>query len=219
MSLTKDDLQDIGEETIGPAYHEVFNEQPPSELDKVIIAAAVRQCTEASADRVSDEGYSESLLARFRVFGSLIAAGVMTLAMANLVIPLFYRGIDDSVIISEQNQAAEVTLIDKVVVEANLDQTNNLSARTARSVPSASELLENIEQASRQTVTPKAVLSADQVVAKMRGNEALAMNQWAAEIEALAAAGEFDQMNKELADFIKQYPEYPILKQLERYLE
>ncbi len=190
-------------------------EDPSSDLDKLIIAAAHRE-VELSAK--NSERYSErsSFWNKLRIPVSFAGAAVMTLTLAHVMWP-FIQSPDGTLHgVSPVNLSTEFSMEQaRENQEKIIEEMAALRQAQSRNAASAVESRHLVKSDSFYEVPSEAL--GDEHTSVQKSNAVPEADDWAEEIVNLAKSGQFDEMNRQLKQFVEHYPDYPLLAKIRPY--
>ena len=205
-------------------YKQASNEQPHNDIDKQIAAAAHRRSLETNhseADKRrenADNVWENSSIWRYlRLPVSFMGALVMTVTLAHVMWPMINPSAN-SVISSTSKQAATQRITDIQLSVQQLLQTNDASRDVHTSETTALTDIQKPTLAMEEPLLPlnnnSIGLSDSAVETKLTQRD-----RWLKRILVLAEQGDFHEMNTELQQFAKQYPDYPVAALIRPYLK
>jgi hypothetical protein len=197
------------------SYREHSQEQPSSDVDRLILAAAHRN------DRKSQKNYAPeqskaSWLSKMRLPVAVTGACIMTLAVAHIIWPVVFiseQRLEEAAAYSveqEQNQALTISL-----------QAERIVGETDRKSANLRENAEKNAKLERQTASenfypmPEASLT-DSV---SESTDIAERERWVKRIVKLAQQGNYQSMNQELKAFVAAYPDFPIDTFIRPYIQ
>ncbi|PWK53651.1 hypothetical protein [Pleionea mediterranea] len=205
-------------------YKQVSNEQPDQDINKQIAAAAHRSSLEVSKDETTNRGenaanvWKNSSIWRYmRLPVSFMGALVMTVTLAHVMWPMINPSAD-SAISEASKQSAQQRITDIQLSVQQLLQADDVDRDTD---PSETMALTDVQDTSLRV--PEQLMPGNEPILALSNTDSEAnitqRDRWITRILLMAEQGDFHEMNTELQQFTKQYPEYPIGALVRPYLK
>ncbi|WP_144392812.1 hypothetical protein [Pleionea sediminis] len=214
MSYHDDNSYQSEDEAILSLYRRSSNEKPSSDLDKLINAAARREAS-VELENAKKSIYRSSFWNKLRLPISFAGAFVMTLTLAHVMWPVIapkHDGMSGVQAISDKLSTASQNEGEKIISDAAQDARYLREKYSKNTLSSA-----NSEQLGNTQIyfdSPNDINISDNL-----NRNSHERDKWISEIISLAEAGQFNEMNKELKHFVKQYPDYPIKQYIKPHLK
>ncbi len=191
-------------------YRQESHEQPSDRLEQVIFSAA-QQSVGLSRVQQQKNGWVERWLPTLKFPAILAGASMMTLVVAQLILPLVQGPMGKSVNIERivASPSAGVEYVD-------MDSLNSPLSESAISVPPSRVASgERKAKAIELFDMPESEVSQSQFE-KASEKE---LERRVLEIKQLAQAGDFLSMNQKIAELQQRYPDFPIFEEIRPLLK
>lgn len=215
MNKEYDSLYTKDEQALLKAYRDHSQEMPSSDVGKIILAAAHRECLQEQK-KSSPFQLKTTFWDRLRLPVSMAGAMVMTLTLAHVMWPMIE--IQDS-------------QIPRIPVESSEPQSVEYQDFTFEAEESIGEMTLTPQKQSRKSEKMSRTANIinveafyDMPMENAGESEELAVRtdereRWVKRIVGLAQDGNYQSMNQELKAFVAQYPDYPIDKLIRPYIK
>ncbi|MCO7224642.1 hypothetical protein [Pleionea sp. CnH1-48] len=212
--MTENNSSSFDDEFIAEQYKKYSVETPDSSVDRVIYAASHRELKKESI-KITQLPRKQSFWDRLRLPVAMSAAFVMTFTLAHVIWP----------IVQFENEIMGTAAFDSDM-HHNQAEAKSISELASDTVKLASEIADvGILKAQRQVKSEEAgTVPASEKLAIVDSSQAQqkiikSAKVWSEEIIALAEQGNFEEVQKQLEAFEKEYPDYPIKDLLQSYIQ
>ena len=199
-------------------YQQVSNETVDRSLDKIIIAAAHREAAKAKQP-VKLFNPQPRIWDKLRFPVAMSAAVMMTLTLTHMMWPVVQH-------MNGETNSPEISIHSSASNEGHSaktfsDSADNLTGNKAENRKLIAQTHTNLQNVN---TIPSDNFSV--TVDKLQTNSSLSLTEkqkdierWANEIIELAESGNSIKMQKEMEDFIKKHPDFPIMEMLQPYIQ